>query len=176
MIVSPRCVLTRLVSGDLRDVALLYKEPMVRKYLGGIIDDDSQIEKRFKNMLRDSKEQDAHYWCVRLIRDERFLGLVSLDRYYDGMNLELSFEFLPQYWGKGYATEIVQRLIEYSFCKLYLPRLVSETQAANSPSCKLLERIGMKEEKRLIRFGAEQVLYSIDRALWLSEGGAANLT
>jgi ribosomal-protein-alanine N-acetyltransferase len=176
MIVSQRCGLTRLVSEDLRDVALLYKEPLVRRYLGGVIDDESQIEKKCKNMLRNSKEKDVYYWCVRSIRDEKFLGLVSLDRYYDGINLELSFEFLPQYWGKGYATEVVQRLIDYSFTELHLPRLVSETQTANCPSCRLLERVGMKEERRLIRFGAEQVRYSIDKASWLSEDSTTNLT
>src|SRR5690606_2755021 len=104
---------------------------MVRRYLGGTTDEELLLQNKFEEVLNKSKMSGVYYWCVRLIDDHKFLGLVSLDRYHDGKNIELSYEFLPQHWGKGYATEVARKLIEYSFTKLDLPKVVSETQTAN---------------------------------------------
>ncbi|MGG4092528.1 GNAT family N-acetyltransferase [Paenibacillus lautus] len=163
MIVTPRCKLIKLVSEDLHDVILIYKDPLVRRYLGGTTDDELLLKNKFEEVLSKSKMPGVYFWCVRLIKDDQFIGLVSLDRYHDGKNIELSYEFLPQHWGNGYATEVVRKLIDYSFTEIDLPKLVSETQTANILSCKLLERVGMKLENRLVRFGAEQAVYSIER-------------
>ncbi|WP_339293232.1 GNAT family N-acetyltransferase [Paenibacillus sp. FSL W8-0187] len=110
-----------------------------------------------------SKMPGVYFWCVRLIKADQFIGFVSLDRYHDVKNIELSYEFLPQHWGNGYATEVVRKMIDYSFTEINLPKIVSETQIANTSSCKLLERVGMKLENRLMRFGAEQAVYRIER-------------
>lgn len=163
MIITPRCKLIKLVSGDLDDVILIYKDPLVRRYLGGTTDDELLLKNKFEEVLSKSKMPGVYFWCVRLIKDDQFIGLVSLDRYYDGKNIELSYEFLPQHWGNGYASEVVRKMIDYSFTEIDLPKLVSETQTANSSSCKLLERVGMKLENKLMRFGAEQAVYSIER-------------
>ncbi len=71
----------------------------------------------------------------------------------------MSYELLPEYWGKGYATEAVEAALGYAFVDLGLERVVAETQAANERSCRLLERLGMKAERKLERFGAKQVIY-----------------
>jgi [ribosomal protein S5]-alanine N-acetyltransferase len=45
--------------------------------------------------------------------------------------------------------------------ELSLPNVIAETQTANRASCKLIERLGMKLEKTIERFGAEHAIYSI---------------
>lgn len=144
----------------------IYKDPLVRRYLGGITDDELLLKNKFEEVLSKSRMPGVYFWCVRLIKDDQFIGLVSLDHYHDGKNFELSYEFLPQYWGHGYASEVVRVMIDYSFTEINLPKLMSETQTANTSSCELLERVGMKLENRLMRFGAEQAVYSIERTCW----------
>ena len=39
--------------------------------------------------------------------------------------------------------------------------MIAETQTANILSCKLLERVGMKLEQKIQRFGTEQTIYAI---------------
>lgn len=163
MIVTSRCKLMKLVSGDFDDVVQIYKDPQVRRYLGGTVTDELLLKNKFEEILSKSKIPRVYFWCVRLIENGQFIGVVSLDQYHDGTNIELSYEFLPQHWGNGYATEVVRRMIHYSFTEIDLPKLVSETQTANASSCKLLERVGMRLENRLMRFGAEQAVYSIER-------------
>ncbi|WP_264298240.1 GNAT family N-acetyltransferase [Bacillus sp. B1-b2] len=91
------------------------------------------------------------------------MGLVSLDPHHDEVYPELSYQFLPKWWGKGYATEVVQFLTFFALNELKLSNLIAETQTANKSSCRLLERIGMKFERSITRFGAEQAIYSIKK-------------
>jgi [ribosomal protein S5]-alanine N-acetyltransferase len=72
----------------------------------------------------------------------------------------LSYEFHPDAWGHGYATEATRRALDFALNDLAFERLIAETQTANSASCRLLERLGMKEERRIQRFGAEQAIYA----------------
>lgn len=44
-----------------------------------------------------------------------------------------------------------------------LAKKVAETQSANQRSCALLERVGMKVDKYVYRFGAEQAVYVKER-------------
>ncbi|MCE0554880.1 GNAT family N-acetyltransferase [Bacillus thuringiensis] len=31
------------------------------------------------------------------------MGFVFLDTYHDGINTEIGYQFLPEFWGQGYA-------------------------------------------------------------------------
>ena len=91
------------------------------------------------------------------------MGLVSLDPHHEGVHLEISYQFLPCWWGKGYATEVLQVIINFALDDLNLSKVVAETQTTNKSSCRLLERLGMELERTIIRFGAEQAIYAINR-------------
>ncbi|WP_369076619.1 GNAT family N-acetyltransferase, partial [Rhizobium sp.] len=73
------------------------------------------------------------------------IGIVSISVHKDGEDSELSYEFHPDAWGHGYATEATRRALDFALNDLAFERLIAETQTANSASCRLLERLGMKE-------------------------------
>jgi len=63
-----------------------------------------------------------------------------------GTEAELWWSFDPACSGLGYATEAVQAVIELCFGAMGLRRLTAECFAANEPSYKLMERVGMRRE------------------------------
>jgi ribosomal-protein-alanine N-acetyltransferase len=63
------------------------------------------------------------------------------------------------------ASEAVSAVLAHAFTELGYERLVSETQAANQPSRRLLERVGMRPARDVQRFGAAQMIYAIERAV-----------
>ena len=158
MLTTTRCVLNKLADTDYADVLGLYTDEEVRKHLGGKIE-EKQFRAKFMDMA--AAMGDLFYWVVREKESENFIGLVSLDQYHHGVNKELSYQFLPTYWGSGYATEVVAMILEYALRELKLSKVVAETQTANERSCSLLERVGMKLEEKVVRFGAEQSVFSI---------------
>lgn len=153
-----RCKLYKIHETDYEEVMKLYTDERVRQFLGGIVE-----EKIYRIRFADMCDVDNNnlYWVIRQKDDNQFIGLVSLDLHHDGISTEISYQFLPKWWGYGYATEIVQEVINYAFEELGLERIVAETQSANKPSCTLLKRIGMSLEETVERFGAEQSIFSI---------------
>lgn len=158
MFVTERCFINSFKKTDYADVKKLFVNQDVRKFLGGIRDEES-IQVVLDDMLNPSGN--SFYWVVREKQSDNFIGLVSLDPHHEGSYLEISYQLLPIWWGKGYATEVVKLIIDYALNELNLTKVVAETQTANKSSCKLLERVGMEFERNIIRFGAEQAIYSI---------------
>ncbi len=145
---------------DFEDVKKIYVNEMVRRYLGGVIPEEYTRTKFIETLNR--SQIDSHFWVVRLKIDTEFIGLVSFDKHVDG-GTEVSYEFLPTWWRSGYATEVLSQVINFAFNELELSRVLAETQTANAPSCRLLERLGMKLERKVQRFGAEQAIYYIEK-------------
>ncbi|WP_017187402.1 GNAT family N-acetyltransferase [Alkalibacillus haloalkaliphilus] len=158
MFETKRCFINKLQKSNFDDVKKLYVDQKVRKFLGGVCDEDS-VNKLMDEMLH--SEGDSYNWIVKEKATGHFIGLVSLNPHHDGENLEISYQFLPEWWGQGYASEVVQGVINFAFNDLNLLKVVAETQTANIDSCKLLEKLGMKLEHKVVRFGAEQAIYSI---------------
>ncbi|MEO2076562.1 MAG: GNAT family N-acetyltransferase [Bacillus sp. (in: firmicutes)] len=158
MFETERCMISTLRKADFSDVKKLYVNEDVRKYLGGIRQAAS-IEDALAEMLHSG--DDSFYWVIRKKHTDNFMGMVSLDPHHDGVYYEVSYQILPDWWGVGYATEVVQVIINFALNELKLPKVIAETQTANTASCKLLEKLGMKLEGTINRFGAEQAIYSI---------------
>ncbi|WP_080848052.1 GNAT family N-acetyltransferase [Cytobacillus gottheilii] len=159
MFETERCLIRILQKYDYVDVKKIFVNKEVRKYLGGIRQDDA-IEAGLDEMLNPS--DNSFYWVVREKQTDEFIGLVSLDPHHDGDYLEISYQLLPNWWGAGYATEVVREIIHFALNELNLSKVVAETQTANTSSCRLLEKLGMKLERTISRFGAEQAIYSIE--------------
>ncbi|MCT8138408.1 GNAT family N-acetyltransferase [Anaerobacillus sp. CMMVII] len=159
MFQTNRCCISTIQKCDYVDVKKLYQNQEVRKYLGGIRDEGS-IGVVIEEMLHSNEP--SYYWVVKEQVTREFMGLVSLDQHHNRVDFEVSYQILPKYWGNGFATEVVQFMIDYAFNELKLTRVIAETQTANNSSCRLLERVGMKLEKIVTRFGAEQAIFSIE--------------
>ena len=104
-------------------------------------------------------ESSDNYWVVVIKDDEKLIGDVCLDPHHGGIDIEMSYQFSPSSWGKGFATEVVKRILENKVNELRLPQVVAETQVSNQPSCRLLERLGMQLDREVERFGERQAIY-----------------
>ena len=96
-----------------------------------------------------------------------FVGTVVLDRRDrdrpghirpEGFELEVSYTFVPEWWGKGFATEAVDAVLEWAARELNDVDVVLCTQTANVPALNLAQRLGFTEVCRFTEFGAEQWL------------------
>jgi [ribosomal protein S5]-alanine N-acetyltransferase len=159
MIQTTRCELVPLILTDWDLVRKLYTNAEVRRFLGGVIDEKT-IHLKFLQMLESGTE--THHWIIRVKENSlsEEIGLVSLGQHYDNINTEISYQLLPQWWGKGFGTEAIQAVITHALTVLGLPRVIAETQITNVASCRLLERIGMHLEQTVERFGAKQGIFT----------------
>jgi ribosomal-protein-alanine N-acetyltransferase len=156
-----RCNLVPVAERDYANILSLYTNLKVRQYLGGKVKLDD-FPQKFNELIHD---QSIFQWVAKLKGTGDFVGLFSLGKHHDGLDTELSYQLMENMQGKGLALEITKCLLNFAFTELGLKRLIAETQTANAPSIKLLEKIGMKFDHTLERFGAQQSIYVIDSVL-----------
>jgi RimJ/RimL family protein N-acetyltransferase len=78
-------------------------------------------------------------------------GLVKRDALED---VDVGFAFLPQYAGRGYATESAAAVLAHGYRVFQLKRIVGITAPDNHASIAVLQKIGLRFE-RLIRLGED---------------------
>lgn len=86
----------------------------------------------------------------------------------DGVEeLEVGYSILPQYWGKGYATEAAKFCKDEAFRRNYAENLISVVHIENIGSATVAQRNGMKIIKPEIDFmGMPVNVYGVSRAEW----------
>ncbi len=83
----------------------------------------------------------------------------------DRDDIELGYRLRQAAWGKGYATEGAKALIHKGFLELGMQRVFTVALAVNAPSIRVMEKIGLKREKRLFdEFGNDLVIHALNKA------------
>lgn len=77
--------------------------------------------------------------------------------------LELGYHLRRDHWGNGYASEAARACMDYAFRKLAIEKLVSLIRAENTPSRRVAERNGMREERQVMHNGRPHLMYAATR-------------
>lgn len=75
-----------------------------------------------------------------------FSGLKYLD---DFQEVDIGYRFLPDCWGKGYATESARMLMRYGEREYGISRIVGLVQPENFASIKVLKKLGLCFEREV---------------------------
>ena len=82
----------------------------------------------------------------------------------DGITeLEVGYNLLPRFWGKGYATEAAVSCMEYAFWNSLAKSIISIIDIGNVNSQRVAERNGMKREKQTDWKGLQVYIYRINK-------------
>lgn len=102
--------------------------------------------------LAADRAQDPAFVAVHLRDDDRLVGNLYLapHAHPDWATWEIGYVFDPREWGRGYATEACQALIDLLFAERSAHRVVARCNPENPRSWALLERLGLRREAHLI--------------------------
>jgi RimJ/RimL family protein N-acetyltransferase len=75
------------------------------------------------------------------------LGICGLVKREGLDDIDIGFAFREQFWGKGYAHEAADAIMDYARDTVGLKRIVAITALDNTSSIALLEKLGLKFEK-----------------------------
>lgn len=86
---------------------------------------------------------------VELKKENIFIGLIALNlgnpKFKNG---EVWYKFHSDFWNNGYATESLNRILEFGFGELELHRIGAGCAVDNIGSIRTLEKVGMTREGR----------------------------
>ena len=167
-----RLILRQWQQTDLQPFAELNADPEVMKYFPKTLSrqESDNVVARFKAMI--VANQGWGFWAVEMKATGEFVGSVGLaqqpDRFDFSPCTEIGWRIKKKFWGQGIAKEAAQASLAYAFNVLHLPEVVSFTSTHNTPSEKLMQRLGMQKQTIFLHPAlpadhalAEHVLYKI---------------
>jgi RimJ/RimL family protein N-acetyltransferase len=105
-------------------------------------------------------------YLVQLKGEGTPIGMCGLIRRKGLEDVDIGFAFLPAFRSRGYALEAASAVMAHAHSALGLARIVGITVPGNRPSIALLEKLGLKFERRvtLPDTGKVDMLFAIDTA------------
>lgn len=144
---TERLILRKFEENDAGRLFLMDSDPEVVKYTGSLpVKDRSESE----NIIRMIQKQYNEHGTGRLAVIEQqsglFIGWCGLKFCIEANGYknfhDLGYRFLPEYWGKGYASEAAKASIEYGFKELNLDVIYADVHHENAASHHLLKKLG----------------------------------
>lgn len=153
---------------DSEDFYLLNSNPIVMKYIRAPKTRQQSLQFLHENIGYYDQFLSYGRWALIEKSSEKFIGSFMLRPSISIPNkIELGYALLPEYWGKGYATESVKAGLEYAFKHLRLPVVVAITQPGNTLSQKVLTKSGFIRQSDVVENGRIINLFSIENDLRL---------
>lgn len=155
-----RIVLREWKKDDYELFQSIFTNAQIMRYAySDCFESEEELNLYFKEVLDNtvSKFRKAYEYAVYLKSNESFIGFADIEIYKKnefGGHGEIGYFLLPQYWGKGYATELAKLLIEIGFSHVGLHRLCASCHIENKKSEHIMKKIGMKKEGQIrqVRF------------------------
>jgi RimJ/RimL family protein N-acetyltransferase len=173
---TKRLTLRRPELTDLDDLALIYADESVNRYLYSEPRDRLQTLTSLERTIAQPSEvieENVLVVAVVLRETGRVIGDFILkwaaDEHRQG---EIGGSLHPDFHGRGYAAEVYQELIELAFTQYSLHRLVGRCDARNLASIRSLEKAGLHEEAHFVENEfvkgewTDEVVLAIRRDQW----------
>ena len=150
---TKRLSIRPLETSDLEGFHEMQSEPDVMKYTTGRAFTRKENEEDLKSVIRaySNPENEFWVWAVEDRNSNAFVGTVAIVRSELESNFfEIGFRFQKKYWGMGFASEIVDPLIQFGYKKMDLNTLVAYVDERNVGSIKVLRKANPISESQII--------------------------
>jgi len=148
MITTERLVLRLFQTSDAGTVAKLcnnyniYKSTMYLPFPYSLDDALSWMEHHYDNFMEDF----SYEFAVTDKETGELYGAIGLSNNKHFNQGEIAYWIGEEYWGKGYATEAAQSIVQFAFEEKKLHKVFARYFSTNPASGKVMEKIGMKQE------------------------------
>lgn len=143
-------ILDELSLNDLDNLHKLNSRPEVDEF--NTLGIPKNKEETLQNLQRYIKAQAAvprasYNWKIMDKQTGDFIGAAGMNVSNNRFKLgEIYYNILPEFWGKGFATEVGKALVKFGFDELNLHKVEAGVQTENFRSIKVLEKLGMTRE------------------------------
>ena len=149
LIQTPRLELRPVSLADFDFLKAMNTNPEIMAHIGsGTIRTLEQVREALDRYLALGEEQPIlGEWVVKEKATQKDIGTFIL-RHPATLEkvggIEVGFSYLPETWGKGFATEAAKAVIEYVLKELPGEKVIAMVDAKNEASKKVLSKIGME--------------------------------
>ncbi len=151
---TARLLLRPFQPSDLDQLHLYLARADVARYLYSEPTDRAGSRRELRRRVRSDRlrrEGDALQLAIVVVEQGLLAGEVVL-RWTSAEHRqgEVGFILNPDFHGQGIATEAARAMLELGFAELGMHRIVARADARNTPSVRVMERLGMRLEAHLV--------------------------
>ncbi len=147
IVTSERLVLRRFTADDLDLLARLHSDPRVMRYTGGVLDragSEALLHERILDCYE--RHPGLGVWLTIERTTGECVGIHNLNHLYGQPDVQVGYMLYPEFWGRGYATEMCVALLRHGFTTLALPRIVAITDVPHLASQHVLQKAGLEHK------------------------------
>lgn len=137
----------------------------VMRYIRPVISKADSDKSLVQNIQQYTAVPNTGRWAVFEKNTESFVGSFSiLVMDSDKNKLHIGYALLPQFWGKGLASELLRRGISFFFCNHSSNTLYAITEQPNVTSQKVLLKCGFYYQATQKEGEKEVYIYTLNRS------------
>ncbi|HEX5707639.1 MAG TPA: GNAT family N-acetyltransferase [Pyrinomonadaceae bacterium] len=149
---------------DVEESVAMLTDAGVMRFVGDGVLDDAGARAMFKRTFTHVYATIAFdVWAVCEKGGGEIIGHAEIKPRKGAEDVEIVYLLRREAWGRGYATEIARRLVEYGFEDLKLRRVVATIDVENRASVRVVEKIGMRREGQYEDEHGTTLVYAIGR-------------
>jgi RimJ/RimL family protein N-acetyltransferase len=157
---TDRLYVRQWVPDDWKRLRPLVTDPRVLRHIGhGEPWPDDRTQRFVSGGIEKARTRGWVLWPVIHKADAELIGFCGFN---DGFSpdVEIGWRLLPEYWGRGLATEAARAVLDYGFRRFAFPRVISVARPEDRASIRVMEKLGMQFDRRFVHDGLEVVAYA----------------
>jgi len=145
---TERLDLRWLIEDDVDAHYAIFSDPAVTRYWSGAPwTAREQAVKGVADTLANYADDSGLRFAIVLRASGEMIGNATLHHFFEqNRRCEIGYALGSKHWGKGYAFEALQAVLDYGFGELDLNRIEADVDPNNLASCRLLEKLGFRKE------------------------------
>lgn len=92
----------------------------------------------------------SYHWTIVRREDQELMGMINAR--VENHKWEIGYVLARAYWGKGYMTEALSKLVTWALAQPEISRIWSVCDIENRASARVMEKAGMRREGTLPRW------------------------
>ena len=162
---TERLTLRPLTLDDIEWFAAMRGDADIMRYIGANGAVPRQVaEERLDRHVACWNERGLGMFGARQHGEEAPVGWAGLQPLEGTDEIEVGYAFAKPWWGRGFATEAATALVRWGFEELGLERIVAVAYPENEPSRRVMDKLGMRFERRQLVHEMDSVYYSLTPA------------
>ncbi|MGV7106715.1 GNAT family N-acetyltransferase [Flavobacterium sp. U410] len=149
---SERLSFRKLNKEDAPEVLKLRGNTEIMKYIPRPLTTTLQEALDYIKVINDKIDENVDInWAVTEKGSDKCIGIIGFYRTQpENFRTELGYMIMPEYWGKGYITEAVKRLLHFAFENLNFHSIEAVIDSRHIASEKVLIKSGFRKEAHFV--------------------------
>lgn len=140
---TDRCIIREITVADVDRLYEIYSDPETKQYIEDLYaNKEDEIKYTEEYIANQYRFFEYGLWIVVDKSNNKIIGRAGLFNRENQDLIELGFVFDKNYWGKGYASEVLTAVIDYARSELSVTSMCAHVHKDNVRSKKLLEKLG----------------------------------